>query len=119
MAFIIYHLENLISRFIGYSSFVFYFLIILYYAFIAILVIEYVCFIYPLVFAPLGGYYNYDSIKTLHTFAEILAEEDILISVRNLYTSEPNYGTELNPILPHLNPIFELYLQRDMLRNLI
>ena len=107
MAFIIYHLENLISRFIGYSSFVFYFLITLYYIFIAILIIEYVCFIYRLVFAPLGGYFSYDCIKT---FAEILAEEDILISVRNLYTSEPNYEIEFYPLLPRFNPIFDLYI---------
>jgi len=102
MAFIIYHLENGISRFFGYSSYVFNFFYLAYFTLVAFFTIEYVCQIYSLIFAPLCGNYRYDSIRTLHTFAEILEQEDILISVRNLYTSEPNHGIEFYPILPHL-----------------
>ena len=106
MAFIIYHLENGICRLLGYSSYVFNFFYLAYYPLIAFFTIEYVDQIYQLIFAPMGGTYRYDgcehrydSIRALHAFAEILEQEDILISVRNLYNSEPNNGIEFCPIL--------------------
>ena len=116
MAFIIYHLENGISRLLGYSQFyVFNFFYLAYYPLIAFFTIEYVDQIYQIIFAPMGGTYRYkgceyryDSIRALHAFAEILEQEDILISVRNLYDSEPNYGIEFYPIL-------ETHLKSDML----
>ena len=101
MAFIIYHFENGIRRFFGYSSYVYYFFYLAYFTLVAIFTIEYVYQIYSLVFAPFGGF-RYDSIRTLHAFAEILEQEDILISVRNLYTSESNYEFESYLILPRL-----------------
>ena len=103
MAFIIYHFEKGIRRFLGYSFFVFCFFSLAFYIFVAFFIIEYVTQIYLLLFAPMDG--KYDSITTLHTFAEILEQEDILISVRNLYNSEPNYGIEFYPIL-EANPFF-------------
>ena len=106
MAFIIYHLENGICRLFGYSSYVFNFFYLAYYPLIAFFTIEYVDQIYQIIFAPLGGTYRYDgceyrydSIRALHAYAEILEQEDILISVRNLYHSEPNNDFEFLPRL--------------------
>ena len=97
MAFIIYHLENGISRLFGYSSYVFNFFYLAYFTLVAFFTFEYVYNIYSLTIP-------FDSInlRAIHAFAEILEQEDILISVRNLYTSEPNYGIEFYPILPRL-----------------
>ena len=97
MAFIIYHLENGISRLFGYSSYVFNFFYLAYFTLVAFFTFEYVYNIYSLTIP-------FDSInlRPIHAFAEILEQEDILISVRNLYTSEPNYGIEFYPILPRL-----------------
>ena len=102
MGFIIYHLARGTRRVLGYlnlsSLYVFYFGNIAFYIFLGFFVIEYLYQIYLLVFAPISG--KSSSISALHAYAEILEQEEIIMSVKNLFDTETAHESEIfYPIL--------------------